>query len=263
MRPRSGSPGPHGPRMRRYAPLGGAGRRAHGARIPASGAAAAPARVRRRPCPHNVVVRISANITSKDARVNILLLRVAIGAIISRGFRPAGSGRPLGRLRPDQQEPPGTAGVRPVFGYPDTGRPCVSCARRSDDANGTRLGAKPDWAEICEHFASRLLGLIPRRSIKDPHASRCRHLRSSTRRRISKPPEEIAVETARHLRPGHGTRPGSWPWADPSHQVGRMFLSKIDVGMARVQQALGTSTMPLIRPSHGQQLSRRYACSPV
>jgi hypothetical protein len=36
-----------------------------------------------------------------------------------------------------------------------------------------------------------------------------------------------------------------------------MFFSKIDVGRARVQQALGMSTIPLTRPSHGQQLSNK------
>jgi hypothetical protein len=30
---------------------------------------------------------------------------------------------------------PGTAGVRSVFGHPDSSRPCVSCARRSDDTD--------------------------------------------------------------------------------------------------------------------------------
>jgi hypothetical protein len=43
----------------------------------------------------------------------------------------------------------------------------------------------------------------------------------------------------------------------PSRYTGRMLFSKIDVGKARVQQALGISTMPLTRPSHGQQLRRR------
>lgn len=33
--------------------------------------------------------------------------------------------------------------------------------------------------------------------------------------------------------------------------------SKIAIGMARVAQALGTSTMPERRPSHGQQDSSR------
>jgi hypothetical protein len=40
-------------------------------------------------------------------------------------------------------------------------------------------------------------------------------------------------------------------------QQGRMSWSKIEVGMARVQQALGISTMPLILPSTGAQLSSR------
>ena len=39
--------------------------------------------------------------------------------------------------------------------------------------------------------------------------------------------------------------------------VGTIFLSKIAVGKARVQQALGTSTIPLILPSTGAQLSKR------
>jgi hypothetical protein len=36
-----------------------------------------------------------------------------------------------------------------------------------------------------------------------------------------------------------------------------MFLSKIAVGIARVQQALGISTIPLTLPSTGAQLSKR------
>ena len=36
--------------------------------------------------------------------------------------------------------------------------------------------------------------------------------------------------------------------------------SKMAVGMARVQQALGTSTIPAMRPSHGQQLSSKMIC---
>tara|TARA_B100002051_G_C16141964_1_gene349399 strand:- start:6 stop:170 length:165 start_codon:yes stop_codon:yes gene_type:complete len=42
-----------------------------------------------------------------------------------------------------------------------------------------------------------------------------------------------------------------------SAQHGRMSLSKIDVGIASVQHALGMSTIPLIRPSTGAQLSKR------
>ena len=37
--------------------------------------------------------------------------------------------------------------------------------------------------------------------------------------------------------------------------------SKMAMGMDRVQQALGTSTMPAMRPSQGQQLSRRMICA--
>ena len=36
--------------------------------------------------------------------------------------------------------------------------------------------------------------------------------------------------------------------------------SKMAIGIARVAQALGTSTMPDRRPSHGQQDSSRYTC---
>jgi hypothetical protein len=36
----------------------------------------------------------------------------------------------------------------------------------------TSLGAIPYWDETCEHFASRLLGMIPRRSIKNPYVPR-------------------------------------------------------------------------------------------
>jgi hypothetical protein len=36
--------------------------------------------------------------------------------------------------------------------------------------------------------------------------------------------------------------------------------SKMAMGMARVAQALGTSTMPDRRPSQGQQDSSRYTC---
>ncbi len=43
----------------------------------------------------------------------------------------------------------------------------------------------------------------------------------------------------------------------PIRQTGRMLFSKIDVGSASVQQALGMSTMPLTRPSQGQQLKSR------
>jgi hypothetical protein len=42
-----------------------------------------------------------------------------------------------------------------------------------------------------------------------------------------------------------------------------MSKSKIAVGMASVQQALGTSAIPLIRPSTGAVLSSKYACSPL
>src|SRR5919202_2334165 len=45
--------------------------------------------------------------------------------------------------------------------------------------------------------------------------------------------------------------------------VGRMSKSKIAVGRYSEQQALGMSTMPLMRPSIGAEPSGRYACSPA
>jgi hypothetical protein len=45
--------------------------------------------------------------------------------------------------------------------------------------------------------------------------------------------------------------------------LGLISKSKIAVGMERVQQALGTSTMEAILPYTGAHPSRRYACSPV
>ena len=42
---------------------------------------------------------------------------------------------------------------------------------------------------------------------------------------------------------------------------GQATWSKMAVGMARVAQALGTSTMPDSRPSQGQQDSSRYTCA--
>lgn len=42
--------------------------------------------------------------------------------------------------------------------------------------------------------------------------------------------------------------------------VGAGTWSKMAVGTANVATALGTSTMPLMRPSHGQHDSRRYTC---
>lgn len=44
--------------------------------------------------------------------------------------------------------------------------------------------------------------------------------------------------------------------ASPLFGVARTW-SKMAMGMARVQQALGTSTMPEMRPSQGQHDSRR------
>src|SRR5208282_5432743 len=42
----------------------------------------------------------------------------------------------------------GTTGVRSVFGHPDTSRPCLSCARRSDDTEA--VSAK---YQACPHLA--------------------------------------------------------------------------------------------------------------
>jgi Zn ribbon nucleic-acid-binding protein len=36
----------------------------------------------------------------------------------------------------------GTAGVRSVFGHPDSSRPCVSCARRCDDTDALWKSAR-------------------------------------------------------------------------------------------------------------------------
>ena len=43
-------------------------------------------------------------------------------------------------------------------------------------------------------------------------------------------------------------------------QLRDVTWSKMAMGMAKVQQALGESTMPEMRPSQGQQDSIRYTC---
>jgi len=65
--------------------------------------------------------------------------------------------------------------------------------------------------------------------------------------RLQRPPY-IFGQSLRVMRLG--------PTGGPS-LLGRMSTSKIRVGIASVVQQLGTSTMALMRPSHGQQDSRR------
>jgi hypothetical protein len=63
--------------------------------------------------------------------------------------------------------------------------------------NGTSLGAKPDWAEICEHFASRLLGLIRRHTTKNPDASPLVNNKSCDHNKILSPQNPV-LEIADH-----------------------------------------------------------------
>jgi hypothetical protein len=48
----------------------------------------------------------------------------------------------------------GTAGVRSVFGHPDTSCPCVSCARRSDDTDAPSWVASGPLRRIGFHAAA-------------------------------------------------------------------------------------------------------------
>jgi hypothetical protein len=50
--------------------------------------------------------------------------------------------------------------------------------------NGTSLDAKPDWDKTCEHFASWLLGLIPKRTMKNPYVSRLANNKSCNHNKI-------------------------------------------------------------------------------
>lgn len=56
----------------------------------------------------------------------------------------------------------------------------------------------------------------------------------------------------------NGIRKAAW-----SPYTGKIDLSKMAVGNAKVAQAFGMSTTPLIRPSIGAQDRSKYACSPV
>jgi hypothetical protein len=77
----------------------------------------------------------------------------------------------------------------------------------------------------------------------------------------SHPKTMVMVGIPIHTRKQNNGDGGQCPPYD--HQTGNIFRSNISVGIAIVQQAFGISTMPLIRPSTGAQLSNKYACSPV